>query len=243
MLPLTTRKAKNLESTKFTHMRPAMPQATASVTSQTTMGQGLVSITRIRLLACKAQTPSICSTVHVAKPGGGRKGILRGPVPLHCCSEGSSCHLTQPAWVFWCTEHWLLLLEGRRCKGVVPGWWDVVGGVGCCRSWSMAWSLPHGPSTVLQESEAPSQQGGAIEEIGQPLSSWWETKAEQGQLQLSVATLMENSIKNEVSHCPVLQQDEAENRAEVVRREGKPDLWDMEEYSNQGLKVRSNSFL
>lgn len=171
MLLLTTREAKNLESTKFTHTRPVMPQAMASVTSQTTMGKGLVSITRIRLLVCKAQSPSICSTVHVAKPGRGRNGVLWGPAPLHCCSEGSSSRLTLPARAFWGTEHWLLLLEGRRCKGVVPGWWDVVGGVGCCRSWSMAWPLPPSPSTVLQESEAPSQQGGAIEEIGQPLSS------------------------------------------------------------------------
>ncbi|KAK2542479.1 hypothetical protein Q9966_003610 [Columba livia] len=48
---------------------------------------------------------------------------------------------------------------------------------------------------------------------------------------------------NRASYRATRQQDEAENRAEVVRREGKPDLWDMEEYSNQGLKVRSNSFL
>lgn len=163
----STRKDRNLESAKFTHARPVIPQVMASVTSRTATGQRLVSITRIRLLICTVQTPSICSTVHVAKPGRGRNGILRGPAPLHYCSKGGSSHLTLPAQIFWHTERWLLLLEERGSKSIVLGWWDGGRGVGCCRSWPMAWSqLPHSPSTALQEREAPSQQRGAIEEIG-----------------------------------------------------------------------------
>lgn len=160
----TTKKAKTVESAKFTHTGLAIPQAMASVTSHTVTGQRLGSVTRIRLLIRKVQTPSICSPVHEAKPEGRINGILRGPTPLPYCSKGGSSHLTLPAQIFWRTE---CCLKGKGCKGIILVWWDVEGGAGYGRSRPMAWSpLPPSPSTALQEREFSSQQHGVIEEIG-----------------------------------------------------------------------------
>lgn len=133
--------------------------------------------------------------------------------------------------------------EGKKASSWGGGMWRMEWGAAGASPWHGPSHVP-GPSTVLQEREAPSQQRGAIEEIRTaPVQPWLARNQERaGPTPACVVTLMENSIKNEVSHCPVLQQDEAENRAGAVRREEKPDLWDMETYSNQGLKLRSNSF-
>lgn len=138
---LTTRKAKKLKITKFTHMRPVIPQS-----------HGLCHFTHLhgaeaciyhRLLIHKVQTPSICSTAHIAEPGGGRNGILRGPTPLHYCSKCGSSHLTLPAQVFWHTEYWLAFPGGKREQRHRPG---LVG----CGGWSgVLQELAHGMVPAL----------------------------------------------------------------------------------------------